>query len=182
MADPAGAAHPSGAPPSPGPDGAGIGSRLPALGPHGEGWVALQMGLLGLCFVAGLVGPALAGGWRAAAVTAGVALIAAGGLLLLLGSLGLRENLTPFPRPRAAGHLVESGVYGLVRHPIYTGVVSGAVGWALVTASPAALGAAGLLLAFFDLKARREEAWLLAAYPGYAAYRRRVRKLVPFVY
>jgi protein-S-isoprenylcysteine O-methyltransferase Ste14 len=35
---------------------------------------------------------------------------------------------------------------------------------------------------FFDLKARREEAWLLAAYPGYAAYRRRVRKLFPFVY
>jgi protein-S-isoprenylcysteine O-methyltransferase Ste14 len=39
-----------------------------------------------------------------------------------------------------------------------------------------------LLGCFFDLKARREEAWLLAAYPAYAAYRVRVRKLVPFIY
>jgi protein-S-isoprenylcysteine O-methyltransferase Ste14 len=42
--------------------------------------------------------------------------------------------------------------------------------------------AALLLGCFFDLKARREEAWLLDAYPGYAAYRARVRKLVPFIY
>jgi protein-S-isoprenylcysteine O-methyltransferase Ste14 len=35
---------------------------------------------------------------------------------------------------------------------------------------------------FFDLKSRREEAWLLGAYPAYADYRRRVRKLVPLVY
>jgi protein-S-isoprenylcysteine O-methyltransferase Ste14 len=39
-----------------------------------------------------------------------------------------------------------------------------------------------LLGCFFDLKSRREEAWLLVAYPGYAAYRARVRRLVPFIY
>ena len=41
---------------------------------------------------------------------------------------------------------------------------------------------AGVLFVFFDVKARREEAWLVAAFPGYAAYRRRVRKLIPLVY
>ena len=46
----------------------------------------------------------------------------------------------------------------------------------------AALLAAVLLGCFFDLKARREEAWLVAAYPAYAAYRARVRKLVPFIH
>ncbi len=166
----------------PGEGDAGIGSRLPALGPNGEGWFALQLGLFGLCFAAGFVGPALTGGMRAAALAAGVLMIAVGGLLSVLGILGLRENLTPFPRPRFGGRLVETGVYGLVRHPIYTGVVAGAVGWGLVTASPAALALAALLLAFFDLKSRREEAWLLASYPGYEAYRRRVRKLLPFLY
>jgi protein-S-isoprenylcysteine O-methyltransferase Ste14 len=42
--------------------------------------------------------------------------------------------------------------------------------------------ATAALLVFFDLKARREERWLEEAYPGYGDYRRRVRKLVPFLY
>ncbi len=100
----------------------------------------------------------------------------------MLGLVGLRENLTVVPRPIEGGRLIDSGVYGMVRHPIYTGIITAALGWGLATASPAALVSAVLLGAFFDLKARREEAWLLAAYPGYAAYRARVRKLVPFIY
>jgi protein-S-isoprenylcysteine O-methyltransferase Ste14 len=32
------------------------------------------------------------------------------------------------------------------------------------------------------MKARREERWLAEAYPGYAGYKRRTRKLIPFVY
>ena len=41
---------------------------------------------------------------------------------------------------------------------------------------------AALLFLLFDAKARREEAWLVEKFPSYAEYRRRVRKLVPFVY
>jgi protein-S-isoprenylcysteine O-methyltransferase Ste14 len=157
-------------------------SRLPSLGPRGEGWVALQ----GVAFVcvgaAGLVGPAWGGPWRAAGIVVGTGLIALGAVGAVLGVVGLRENLAVVPRPVESGRLIDSGVYGLVRHPIYTGIVTAALGWGLATASPAALLAAVLLGCFFDLKARREEAWLLAAYPAYAAYRARVRKLVPFIY
>ena len=39
-----------------------------------------------------------------------------------------------------------------------------------------------LVLAWFDLEARREEAWLAARHPDYAAYRTRTRKFVPFLY
>ena len=158
------------------------GTRLPALGPHGEGWFAIQVMLLALALGAGLTGPAWSGAWRPTGAVIGIGLMTVGAALLLLGSSGLRANLTPFPRPRPGGRLVDAGVYGLIRHPIYAGVSVGTAGWSLVMASPAALGVAALLLAFFDLKARREEAWLVAEYPGYAAYRRRVRKLVPFVY
>jgi protein-S-isoprenylcysteine O-methyltransferase Ste14 len=43
--------------------------------------------------------------------------------------------------------------------------------------------AALLLLPFFAAKARREETWLVARYPDeYPAYRRRVRRLIPWVY
>jgi protein-S-isoprenylcysteine O-methyltransferase Ste14 len=113
---------------------------------------------------------------------AGALLVGAGLVVVALGLLGLRENLTAVPRPVEGGRLIDSGVYGLVRHPIYAGILTAALGWGLATASPLALLAAVLLGCFFDLKARREEAWLVAAYPAYAAYRARVRKLVPFIH
>jgi protein-S-isoprenylcysteine O-methyltransferase Ste14 len=103
-------------------------------------------------------------------------------VIAALGLLGLRENLTAVPRPVEGGRLVDTGVYGLVRHPIYTGIIAAAVGWGLLAASPPALVVAIGLGIFFDLKSRREEAWLLDAYPAYAGYRRRVRKLIPLVY
>jgi protein-S-isoprenylcysteine O-methyltransferase Ste14 len=77
---------------------------------------------------------------------------------------------------------VAHGIYGVVRHPIYAGIILAAVGWGLVTASPAALAVAAGIGVFFDLKSRREEAWLVEAYPAYDEYRRRVRKLLPFIY
>jgi protein-S-isoprenylcysteine O-methyltransferase Ste14 len=156
--------------------------RLPDFGPRGEGWVAIQVALFAGVGAAGLLGPAWSDPWRTAGIVGGAGLIALGAVGGVLGVVGLRENLTAVPRPVEGGRLIESGVYGLVRHPIYTGIVTAALGWGLAMASPAAILAAVLLGCFFDLKTRREEAWLLAAYPAYAAYRARVRKLVPFLY
>ncbi len=51
----------------------------------------------------------------------------------------------------------------------------GAAGWALAR-SPWAFVPAAALWLLFDLKSRREEAWLADRYPGYAAYRARVRR------
>ena len=88
-------------------------------------------------------------------------------------------NLTPLPKPNDGGVLVEGVVYGIVRHPIYGGIVLILFGGAPATGRLArlavAIGAAG----FFDAKTRREEAWLRERYP---AYRRRVRKLIPGIY
>jgi protein-S-isoprenylcysteine O-methyltransferase Ste14 len=142
----------------------------------------IQALLLALLAFAGASGPAWGDPWLITGRLAGAILVVTGLLVAGLGFLGLRENLTAVPRPVEGGHLVDTGVYGLVRHPIYTGIILVAAGWGLVTASPPALVVALGLGFFFDLKARREEAWLVAAYPAYAAYRRRVRKLVPFLY
>ena len=57
-----------------------------------------------------------------------------------------------------------------------------AAGWAIAWHSIAGALLAITLLVFFDMKARREERWLEAAYPDYAQYRGRTRKLVPFLY
>ncbi|OGO58042.1 MAG: hypothetical protein A2V85_02030 [Chloroflexi bacterium RBG_16_72_14] len=157
-------------------------TRLPSLGPRGEGWVVIQFLLLGLVGLAGAVGPGWDGPLRTGASLAGVMLLGAGGLLAVRGLIDLRGALTPLPHPRAGAALVDTGAYRLARHPIYGGLVLGATGFGLVTASPLALVGAVVLLGFFRLKSEREEAWLEAHYPGYRVYRARTRRLIPWLY
>jgi protein-S-isoprenylcysteine O-methyltransferase Ste14 len=159
---------------------------LPDLGPRGEGWVVGQLLLLAANGALGLL--ALPTTWGTPGYLRGVQL-AAGGLLMLVGFLcavmGVRDlgrNLTATPRPRMGAELVIHGIYTRIRHPIYAGLIEGAIGWAGVSGSPAAFVAAVALAAWLDLKSRREEAWLIDHYPGYAAYRARTHRFVPRVY
>jgi len=157
-------------------------TRLPALGPHGEGWVALQAVLFLAEVACGLRGPR----WpRAAApllLPAAAVLLAAGLALFAGGSVRLGRLLTPFPRPVAGGEVRRGGAYGLVRHPLYGGVFLVGFAWALLS-SPLALPPAALTLPFFELKRRREEAWLREAHPDYEAYSREVqRRFIPFLW
>ena len=157
-------------------------SRLPALGPRGEGWVVLQLVLLALVAVAGLAGPAWDGVARVVTNALGAMLMAAGLVLALRGLVDLRDALTPLPHPRDDASLVDTGAYRLVRHPIYGGIILGAAGYGLLTASPPALAGAAVLLGFFRLKSGREELWLEQRYPGYTAYRLHTRRMIPLVY
>src|SRR6266540_1831336 len=98
------------------------GSRLPELGPRGEGWVVLQLLLVAAIAACGFVGVY----W-----------------------------------PRSVESFV--GVLGLLI------VVAGALFFVLAV--------------LFDLKARREEAWLIERIPEYEAYRARTpRRFVPWLY
>jgi len=144
--------------------------------------VAIQAVLLIATALAGLTGPAWAGDRRFVSSVLGGLLLVAGAALAIRGAADLREGLTPFPRPRDGAPLVQRGAYRLVRHPIYSGIILGAIGWALLSGSLAALAGAVALLLLFDLKSRREEAWLAERHPGYEQYRRRVRKLIPGIY
>ena len=155
--------------------------RVPDLGRRGEGWVALQAVLFVAVIATGSAGPFWAGPARAIGALAGLALIAAG-VALIAGVVGLRRQLTAFPRPVADGELIEGGAFGLVRHPMYGGLVLLAVGWGLLTASVPTLLCALVLALFFDLKSRREEAWLGEVFPTYAEYRRRTPRLIPWIY
>jgi protein-S-isoprenylcysteine O-methyltransferase Ste14 len=123
--------------------------------------------------------PGWDGDW--AGIVGGV-LLAAGLGLVLAGAVWLGRNLTPFACPRAGSVLLERGPYRLVRHPIYAGLFLGALGWAFLVRGWLTLGWALLLLLLLDRKASLEERWLTGNFPGYAAYRRRVRKLIPFLY
>ncbi len=143
-------------------------------------WVLGQSVLL-CVVIAG--GPLCRNQWHNTALTtcgAGLLVLAAG--CGVAGIISLGRNLTPFPKPSARATLVQNGIYAFIRHPLYTAVFSGSVGWALVWQSWPALMAALALAPFFDGKARREERWLRQQFPEYAAYERRVRRFVPWVY
>jgi len=157
-------------------------SRLPTLGPRGEGWVVIQFILLGLVAILGAVGPQYRGPWFVELSILGGMLGLAGLVLASKGLVDLRDALTPLPHPREGARLVSYGAYRIVRHPIYGGIILGCVGYALVLGSPAALlGSLGVLV-FFRLKSAREEVWLRQRYPGYDEYARNVRRLIPFLY
>lgn len=84
---------------------------------------------------------------------------------------------------RKADHrVVDTGPYGLVRHPIYTGLLAAAIPMVVVKASWATIAGFVIMTAGYWLKAKIEEGFLskeLGA-GAYAAYRKRVPMLVPF--
>ena len=155
------------------------------FGSRGEWWVVAQFIVVPVVLAAGWMTRS-AEGWpgplRLAAVLAGLACLGIAAVLAVGGVLHLGRNLTTVPKPIDDGALVQDGLYGVVRHPIYAGVVFAVLGWALVLNSLVGLALAGVVLVFFDRKSRREEVWLAQKYPDYETYRTRVRKLIPFVY
>jgi len=154
-------------------------------GARGEWYVVIQAVLFALV----LLGPRTWPGWPAwgmpytwAGRIAGLAAGAVGGLLALAAVRGLGTSLTAVPYPKDDATLVVTGPYGLVRHPIYSGLVLAAFGWALLVNGWLTLIYALILFLFFDIKSRREERWLQQKYCDYAAYQRCVHKLIPLIY
>lgn len=148
---------------------------------RGGGWVAAQAVLLLAIAAVGVLAPGWTSGPRPALAIAGAALALAGVVLAAAGMRHLGSSLTPFPAPLEGGELREGGVYALVRHPIYGGILLTALGWSLLT-SAWALVPTAMLAVLFEGKRRREERWLVEHYPGYPAYRSAVpRRFIPFV-
>lgn len=154
-------------------------------GARGEWLVVGQIALIGMVFFGPrtIVGqPAWPFPYPRACAIAGEVLIVAGGVLLVAGFVRLGRGLTPLPYPKEGAGLIQTGPYALVRHPMYSGGLALAVGWALYVQSWLTLGYVFALFVFLDVKSRREEKWLAEKFPTYAAYQRRVRKLIPFLY
>jgi len=158
-------------------------SSLPSLGRRGEGWVLIQGVILVAIFVAGLTESSFSGDGPMVVTVLGVVLMVLGGILAVLGVRSLGRGLTALPHPRDGSELVSTGVYRLVRHPIYGGLVIGALGYGLAMhAMVTAVVGSIALLAFFRLKSAREEVWLEQRYAGYPAYRAATRRILPFIY
>ena len=102
--------------------------------------------------------------------------------LIVKGLVDLGQSLTPLPYPREEGALVKTGVYRVVRHCLYSGVILGAIAGTIYWLSLSHLIATAVLFVFFDAKATQEEKWLCDRYPEYPEYQKTVKKLLPFIY
>ena len=78
--------------------------------------------------------------------------------------------------------LIRTGPYGIVRHPIYTGLLFAILGSAVAFGEWRGLLAFGFLTLAFVFKLRREERFMSESFPNdYARYRAEVPVLIPFI-
>ncbi len=110
----------------------------------------------------------------------GAVMCACGLLLMLLAFVSIRGSIQIAPEPKVGGQLVTSGVYGRLRHPIYTAIVILVIGLFLREPTIPVAITTPVVIAFLIVKSRFEETLLLARYPEYAEYRRRTWGIVPW--
>ncbi|MFZ4766926.1 MAG: methyltransferase family protein [Roseimicrobium sp.] len=151
-----------------------------AFAARGGWWAVAQSVLMAAVLVAG----PLAGELQpvAAARVFAAALLTLGAVTGVAGARALGKNRTIYPMPLAHAQLVQSGIYALVRHPLYASLIYLSGGWALLWASWLTLGIALALAGVLFMKARREEAFLQRQFTDYQAYAARVKRFVPGVW
>lgn len=111
------------------------------------------------------------------------AVVAVAGLLFALWAREqLGRNWSRSVTLKQDHELITSGPYAVVRHPIYTGILTGFFGSAIAQGQIRSLIAFLLVSFVLYAKLRLEEQWMRSHFGDiYQAYAQRVAALVPFV-
>jgi protein-S-isoprenylcysteine O-methyltransferase Ste14 len=118
----------------------------------------------------------------AARAAVGLVLFGVGLAFAIWARLHIGRNWGTPMTQKVEPELVTSGPYRLVRHPIYTGILTAGIGTA-VGLSWIWLIAVALAGTYFIYGATVEERFLSEQFPdAYAAYKRSSKMLVPFVF
>ena len=112
----------------------------------------------------------------------GAVLTSAGLLFAVWARAYLGTNWSRSVTIKQDHELITTGPYALVRHPIYTGLLTAFLGTAIATTQLRGLIAFALIAISLLYKLRLEEQWMRAQFGDtYADYSRRVAALVPFI-
>jgi protein-S-isoprenylcysteine O-methyltransferase Ste14 len=146
---------------------------------NGALYVFLQFLLIGSILLVPSIDPFR---WAPSALSQ---IVGALGLVAAVAMLGfsfkaLGRATTPNPVPKPDAGLVTRGLYSRIRHPMYTALLTGTLGWALSMRSPFALVAFFNFALFLHSKATLEESLLVEKFGhNYEAYRARTGKFLP---
>ena len=112
----------------------------------------------------------------------GVAVTMAGLLFAVWAREHLGRNWSRSVTIKQGHELINTGPYAVVRHPIYTGVLTGLLGTAVALSQVRGFIAFVLFFLAFWMKLRMEEQWMRSQFgEAYAAYARETAALVPFL-
>jgi len=106
--------------------------------------------------------------------------LAIGFLIALTAVIQLNINLSPFPTPKKESTLISKGIYGYLRHPIYTGIILMGLGCSIFTGNLDNLIFTILLGVLFYYKSTYEERLLSKKFPEYSKYKESTWKIFPF--
>lgn len=113
----------------------------------------------------------------------GIALYVVGGALRLWPVFVLGHRFSGLVAIQPEHKLVTEGMYGVIRHPSYLGLLVNSLGWGLAFRSGVGVLLAVVLLPLLVARIRAEEALLRAHFGDeYEAYRGRTSRLIPGVY
>lgn len=113
----------------------------------------------------------------------GLAVLLLGLAFACWARVALGRNWSATVQLKQGHELVTAGPYRWVRHPIYTGMLTGVLGSALVIGEWRGLVALALVLASFSYKLRHEESWMRVQFgDAYVEYMRRTKALIPGVW
>lgn len=110
-------------------------------------------------------------------------LVLVGGYAIYFAAMRANHYASRVVEIQEGQRLADTGVYGVVRHPMYLGAMLIYLGSPLVLGSLAGLPFALAFPFLLAMRIRNKEAMLCRDLEGYAGYRERVRwKLVPFIW
>ena len=113
----------------------------------------------------------------------GVVLFAAGGALRMWPVFVLGHRFSGLVAIQRGHTLVTHGVYGVIRHPSYLGLLVGSLGWALAFRSGLGVLLTALLIPPLLARINAEERLLRSHFGDeYDAYCRRTSRLLPGIY
>lgn len=145
------------------------------FGRRGEMWLLAQISVLVLVLLPPIPLTGLVDFLGTLAITAGI-------VFILYGILSLGRSFFFLPHPRRNHQLVTSGMFGYVRHPVYSGLLMTCFGLAAITRNECRLALASLLWWILEQAITFEERALSEKYPEYERYKQRVKKFLPYVY
>jgi protein-S-isoprenylcysteine O-methyltransferase Ste14 len=112
----------------------------------------------------------------------GVFVTALGAGISIWARLSLGTNWSGMVTLKQGHELVRKGLYRWIRHPIYTGILVGFIGTAMIKGHPRAWVGFAVLLASFYFKARREEIFLRQEFgEGFEEHLRQTGMFLPKV-